>query len=633
MQGIWGLIALCLCAAGDAFYIPYLAPNGYKTGQQVPLKVVSLTSTRTQLPYDFYSVPYCRPRKHKRQSENLGEVLTGDVITTSPYEIKAMENKLCEVLCERDLSAKDMKTFRRLIDGEYRVHMMIDNLPAAQAGSGKGFTPRGSFVGFAGPLGDPNVAPKHYLYNHIRFVVKYSEDESAYEGVRVVGFEVEPFSIKHTWEKVPNGDTMGVLATCNEFTPAVTEMATLQSVEEPGKVIFTYDVKWEWSSLEWSNRWDVYLRGNPDDEIHYFSIVNSLMIVLFLSGVVGMILLRTIHKDISEYNEQRLEDAQEESGWKLVHGDVFRPPQFAPILLTSLVGTGVQVFCMAVATLTLAFFGFLSPANRGGMLTALLVLYVLMGAAGGYWSANLYKQFGGKQWKKNTLLTAFAFPSVVFAIFWALNVLMWTQGSSTAVPVTTFISLLLLWFGVSVPLVFAGSYFGYKAEVFEIPTRVNQIARQIPEQQWYTNVYLSILGGGILPFGAVCIELFFIMSALWLHQIYYVFGFLLAVFIILLATSAEITMVMCYFHLCKEDYRWWWRSFLASGSSAFYMFLYSIWYVYFSSKLDITSPSGMCVYFGYMLLISLTFFLLTGCIGFFACFWFVRKIYSAIKVD
>lgn len=41
---------------------------------------------------------------------------------------------------------------------------------------------------------------------------------------------------------------------------------------------------------------------------------------------------------------------------------------------------------------------------------------------------------------------------------------------------------------------------------------------------WYTHPLFSIALGGILPFGAVCIELFFIMSALWLHQIYYVFG-------------------------------------------------------------------------------------------------------------
>ena len=72
-------------------------------------------------------------------------------------------------------------------------------------------------------------------------------------------------------------------------------------------------------------------RGNPDDEIHYFSIVNSLMIVLFLTGVVAMIMLRTLRRDISHYNEvQTVEEAQEESGWKLVHGDVFRPPQFSP---------------------------------------------------------------------------------------------------------------------------------------------------------------------------------------------------------------------------------------------------------------------------------------------------------------
>lgn len=40
-------------------------------------------------------------------------------------------------------------------------------------------------------------------------------------------------------------------------------------------------------------------------------------------------------------------------------------------------------------------------------------------------------------------------------------------------------------------------------------------------------------------------------------QFYYLFGFLFLVFIILIITCAEITIVLCYFQLCSEDYNWW----------------------------------------------------------------------------
>lgn len=44
------------------------------------------------------------------------------------------------------------------------------------------------------------------------------------------------------------------------------------------------------------------------------------------------------------------DDAQEEFGWKLVHGDVFRPPR-KRMLLAVLLGSGVQVLFMALITL------------------------------------------------------------------------------------------------------------------------------------------------------------------------------------------------------------------------------------------------------------------------------------------
>jgi transmembrane 9 superfamily member 2/4 len=112
-----------------------------------------------------------------------------------------------------------------------------------------------------------------------------------------------------------------------------------------------------------------------DTQIHWFSIVNSLLILIFLSGMVAMIFMRTLHADIRKYRE--LEPQEEETGWKLVHGDVFRPPNLA-LFLSVLIGSGVQVFSMALITLVFALLGFLSPANRGGLMTAVVVLFLLM---------------------------------------------------------------------------------------------------------------------------------------------------------------------------------------------------------------------------------------------------------------
>jgi transmembrane 9 superfamily protein 2/4 len=139
------------------------------------------------------------------------------------------------------------------------------------------------------------------------------------------------------------------------------------------KISYSFSVKFEENNnVKWSSRWDYILESMPHTNIQWFSILNSLVIVLFLSGkavtnvptvnhssnvcyystgMVAMILLRTLHKDIARYNQiDSGEDAQEEFGWKLVHGDVFRPPRKG-MMLSVFLGSGTQILCMTGITL------------------------------------------------------------------------------------------------------------------------------------------------------------------------------------------------------------------------------------------------------------------------------------------
>lgn len=64
-----------------------------------------MTSTQTQIPYDYYSFPFCHPPNGVHHyGENLGEFLTGDRIENSPYEVQMKVDQSCTVLCARAIN-------------------------------------------------------------------------------------------------------------------------------------------------------------------------------------------------------------------------------------------------------------------------------------------------------------------------------------------------------------------------------------------------------------------------------------------------------------------------------------------------------------------------------------------------
>jgi transmembrane 9 superfamily member 2/4 len=74
--------------------------------------VNKLTSTKTQLPYEWYSLPFCRPDEIVSKAENLGEVMRGDKIENSLYDIKMNVEEQCKLLCTKSYKESDMTEFK-----------------------------------------------------------------------------------------------------------------------------------------------------------------------------------------------------------------------------------------------------------------------------------------------------------------------------------------------------------------------------------------------------------------------------------------------------------------------------------------------------------------------------------------
>jgi transmembrane 9 superfamily member 2/4 len=636
------MLFLSLLSICTGFYLPGVSPEDFRKDAELKIFADKLDSPKTQIPYEYFYLKFCRPSEISTPRENIGQELVGDVLESTSYLLRMNSDESCKLLCTiTDLSDDDIDNFRWMIDNEYRASWELDSLPA---GIHKAFPEqkKRTFIyqdGF--PLGFQQ-AGTYYVNNHHNILVQVhsSGGQDKEETWRVVGFLVEPLSLNSTADALMCNDTaytskttlsgMVTVETAYNDTWVSTFVPGIPKQKLEGNITFSYSVRFEQSNTTWATRWEHYFYMSArNQEVHWLGLVNSFAMVLLLSGMVCTILRRSIHKDITHYNDSVEYD--DETGWKQVRSDVFRSPSQCGFF-SIIIGTGVQVISMVSLILFFTSLGFLSPEHRGGLLTTMLVLFVFMGIFAGYSSGRLFKMFGGAAWKANAFGTAVVFPGLCFGVFFFINFFLIGEESSGAVSFTLLLQIVMLWFGISVPLVFLGAFVGYSKPAIQNPSRVSKIPKPIQITPGYQKIKLVSFLAGCLPFGSMFIELSYVMHSLWHPNLsYYLFGFLFLCFIVLVVTSAEVSVLMCYILLCREDYRWWWLSFMVAGSSGVYFFGYAV--VYWMLYLEVFRVSSMVLYFGYMLLGAVVFSLITGTIGFFATFTFIRTIFSLIKIE
>ena len=640
------LIFIVFLVIVKAFNYPFLIPNEYKKGQKVDIFVKNLFSSGTQLPYEYYHLNFCKPKNYVQgHAEDIGQILAGNSLEVSPYSVEIDSPTSCIVLCNKKNSKDQIESFKWMIDNDYYVSLVLDNLPSAlRITYEKNVAAADKFKysiyqdGFQ--IGYKSMK-KYYIYNHLNLIIKVYSDSDTY---RIVGFLVEPLSLDNkdgpkceteefiarsrmSFERqeqvLPPDESEYIKESTNKFWPFDPQELTKD-------LTFTHSVQYEKSTIKWASRWDMYLYGaGKKSDVHWLSIINSFSLVLFLSGIIAQILCRTIRKNLEAYNETDVLEARE-TGWKQIRGEIFKRPD-RPTLFCAIIGTGVQIFIVSLFAISFAYMGFVIPEYRENFMIGTFALYLSSGFVAGYTSARLYKMFDLHSYQKNLALCGSLLPVTSFLIFSVINLCALYEGSSGAVPFLDLVVVSVLFWAALMALVFAGGRVGFKQIKIENPCQVNQIPRKtFPAASW--KVHSVFLLAGSLPFGCMFIELNYVMKSMWHHSLfYYLFGFLYLCFVVLIVTSAEVSILMSYLLICMQDHRWWWISFEVAGASGVYFFIYSFGYYY--AELNFSRASSFVFYFGYMFLASATYTIVTGTIGFVATYVFMRTIYSLIKSD
>ena len=625
-------VLACLFALQPAeayFYLPYLDPTDHDTGDEIPVMANSLRSLQSLVPFDYYKGPFCKPPAIEQQSASLGSIITGEALKTSPYVVKMRVNETCKVVT---CSAEDLQKpkiaitdFTKLIEEGYRGLLSLENLPMEDIPYEQRLDRmRGYALGV-----HHNYVGKTLINNHIHFIAHYHTVEIAGKTTyRVVGFKGVPYSINY---QKSNMECDGAF---NPRREGVVALTTDAAAQPDFQMKWSYTVTWiERPDVYWATRWDEFLSTSAADTnsfIHWKYIAVSIVLNALVSSLAFVVLRRTLLKDFVRYAAPRdAEEQQEEVGWKLVHADVFRPPRHAKLLCV-LAGNGAQLLGMVVSVLFFALLGFLSPANRGMLLSCILFMFVVMSLLGGYTCGKLMKMFDQKEWKY-VFLCGGGLPGFAFVSYNFINLLNWHAGASDAIPFVWLFALFLLWVGANVPVTVMGASYAFNQPAIEPITKIGRLAREIPPQRYYHSSPFIYIAPPCIPIVCCSLELFFIFRSLWLGRVYYVFGFLTIVFMLWVYSVILTTVVVVYFRLTYENHQWWWSSFLVPGCLGAHLFAFSLYY--FFSELHIKGATGTLLYLFFCAFVSIVYGLISGTIGFLASLIFIRRIYSSIRID
>jgi len=467
-------------------------------------------------------------------------------------------------------------------------------------------THSGRQLGFCSLYSYLNERDTTYIFNHINITIAY---ESLFNGDGLVGAQVQLTSCNH----LP----------CHNSTKGMKIPTVPLKAGENFTITYSYSVEFvEVKNIRWKDSWN--FRTNPpqpfadnviidllqpiDDDyiLHHMQVLIGIGITIFI--LPGWILMQSylMQRGITGSVFRPTKDIPKELKWRQLYDDVFRPPT-GTMMLSVFGGTGVH---LCIVTLFSLFITYFTDLSFTWFITTELLFFPFLGIVSGYVSAWLYKFMGGLDRNLNGFTTSFFYPGIVLVVISITDY-------SALLPI-----LFCFWCGILVPSTFLGTFLGfYSAEINQPVYELQNFQQGIPKLGWHLHV-LAMLVSGIYP------SLYFLLPVyhfVQLDDLSQKFDLILITFLFAVVGCSELAILCSLLFLQKGDYRWWWQSYFCGGSLSMYLFAFMMFYYY---KVGIQEITSFVMFFGYAFIIVLSFFLITGSLGFIACLCYMKKMFA-----
>ncbi|XP_038880907.1 transmembrane 9 superfamily member 5-like [Benincasa hispida] len=552
--------------------------QGYAYGEWIPVFANKVFGVDERCDaYSYFSLPFCPPGEGISKRRTLNEILAGDCLTNTQYELKFGVSESEGFLCEKYMTEHDLKMFRFSIANKLEYQMYFDDIWF------------GSKVGEV--IETTGLGQKFYLFNHIEFNVDFMENQVM--GISVVNSLDSSVDITNCTE------------TLVEFSYSVfwNEIKSIENSSYfiPGNRASAEKAMWvleENRRLFWSSLW-------------LWSILAFWWIILPLV-LASPYLFRYF-----------LRNRQPHGTIRRLNDKMCFCPMFTS-LLGAILGVGTQHLIIIVLLFVSAYDG-IYPCDHEKISVDLVLAYCITSVLSAFMARSFHEKFSPIGSKECVFQTGALY---FFPVFIAV-VLGMVFGISTPMVDNAIYNLLLAGFGSAILMymwcIAIRDFYRPERNTATCSTRRLLLYNRSPSPLWYMKTPAQMVLGGLGIFLPISPLMDDIYASLWGLKVCGSFLTLFAAFLMVILTTIVSGVTLTSIQLLKHDYDWWWRSVLRGGSPALYMFGYGI---YFLSKIKTESDKEFVLPLVYNCCICYSFFLVLGTVGFGASL-FAFKYYMA----